>query len=240
MFLALALIAMLIAGWEWTQLAEIQPLTGKILYLVLLAAALLSSIFVPIYFIIIFAILWWILAFILLLIYPTGINWWGYGNLIRAMMGFFVLIPFWVGLIILQGFSPTLLLFSLILIWGVDSAAYFIGRKWGKHKLAPTISPGKSYEGLIAGLITAFIIAILGFWILGVPSERWLLFIAICLFGGLLTVLGDLFESMLKRQAKVKDSSSLLPGHGGILDRIDSMVTAIPFFALVFPYFFQG
>lgn len=238
-FVSLAVITMLLAGWEWAQLAGLHNTYKKILFLVLLSAALVISIY-SIYIIIIIGILWWLFALILLFLYPKGASWWSHGHYIRAIMGFLVLIPCWIGLIILQGFSPMLLMFSFILIWSVDSAAYFVGKRWGKHKLAPSISPGKTYEGLLAGLLTAVVISVLGFWILEIPSERWILFLIICLVGGgLITVLGDLFESMLKRQSNIKDSGSLLPGHGGLLDRIDSMTTAIPFFALIFPYFFQ-
>src|SRR5262249_55228085 len=139
-FLSLALLVMLLAGWEWAGLADLNQLHQKILYVVILAALLIGSIFLPIYIIILVGILWWILAFILLLIYPKGTSWWSRGYSVRAIMGFLVLIPCWIGLIILQGFSPALLMFSLVLIWSVDSAAYFVGKKWGKHKLAPAVS----------------------------------------------------------------------------------------------------
>jgi phosphatidate cytidylyltransferase len=239
-FLSVALLIILLAGWEWTQLAGISQLAKKCIFLVLLALALLCCLFIPLPIIVLAGVIWWAIAITLLFLYPKASSVWGNGLWIRAMMGFLVLSPCWLGLIILQGFSPMLLLFCLILIWGVDTAAYFVGRKWGTHKLAPTISPGKSYEGLLAGLLAAVILSGVGLWVLEIPREQWGLFLLICIVGGgIITVIGDLFESMLKRQSHIKDSGSILPGHGGILDRIDSMTTAIPFFALVFPYFFN-
>lgn len=239
-FLSVAMLITLLAGWEWAQIAGLEQPIKKTLYLLGLAAGLLLAISIPIFYIVVVGFIWWLVAAILLGIYPRGIKFWGH-PVMRGIMGYLVLIPFWIGLILLQGFSPILLLFSLVLIWAVDSAAYFVGKKWGFHKLAPLISPGKSYEGFWAGLIMALCLSIIGVLLLHMPYGRWLTFISICFIGaGMISVLGDLFESMMKRLANVKDSGSLLPGHGGILDRIDSLTTAIPFFALIFSYFFNS
>lgn len=240
-FFSLALLLMLLAGWEWSSLIGIKHLSVRILFLVLLAAALSLAVFIPLYWVVILGIVWWLLALMLLLTYPTSSECLGKALFPRFIMGFLILIPCWIGLIILQGFSPVVLLYCLILIWTVDSTAYFIGRKWGKHKLAPTISPGKSYEGFIAGILAAAIVAFLGLLILDIPQNNKLLFFVTSLLGGgVITVFGDLFESMIKRQSQVKESGSLLPGHGGLLDRIDSLTTAVPFFALIFPYLFNA
>lgn len=239
-FFSVALLLMLLAGWEWSHLAGLTHFVSKMAYLILLAAGVFLALYIPLYMVILLALLWWAVAFVLLMLYPKASQWWGQSKTVRLIMGFLVLIPFCISLIVLQGFSPLVLMYCLILIWGVDSVAYFVGRRWGKHKLAPSISPGKTYEGLIGGLLAAAIISAAGFWTLEIPSERWLLFFVICMIGGgLISVFGDLFESMLKRQSQVKDSGSILPGHGGLLDRIDSLTTAIPFFALVFSFFFN-
>lgn len=239
-FLSVAMLVILMAGWEWSQLAGIDHPIKKLTYLVLLALTLVLAISIPVFFVVFIAITWWVVAILLLALYPKGSAYWGKGSMARGFMGLLVLMPCWIGLIILQGFSPEVLMFCLALIWCVDSAAYFVGKKWGAHKMVPAISPGKSYEGFIAGLIAALLIGILGLWLLEVSPQRSLLFLGLCMFGGgILTVLGDLFESMVKRQSHCKDSGTLLPGHGGIMDRIDSMTTAIPFFALIFPYFFS-
>jgi phosphatidate cytidylyltransferase len=239
-FLSLAMLVILLAAWEWARLSGLEHALSKGLYLALLATALLGAIFVPIYIIIAIGIIWWLFALFLLIAYPKASSWWGQSLAIKLIMGFLVLMPCWIGFIILQGFSPAVLMFCIFLIWAVDSAAYFVGKKWGTHKLAPTISPGKTYEGLIGGFLAAAIMSGIGFLILDIPQGRWWLFFIMCLFGGgLITLFGDLFESMFKRRSNVKDSGALLPGHGGILDRIDSMTTAIPFFAVLLPFFFN-
>jgi phosphatidate cytidylyltransferase len=240
-FLSVALLIMLLAGWEWSALSGYESYLGRIFYLLILALALVGSLFVPILLVICVAVLWWLCATILLVIHPKHSGIWGNHRWVIGAMGFLVLIPCWIGLIILQGYSPLVLMFCLALIWIVDSTAYFVGKKWGQRKIAPAISPGKSYEGVLAGMVASIVIAILGLWILDVSDTGTLVFILICFFGGgVLSVLGDFFESMMKRRANTKDSSGLLPGHGGVLDRIDSMTTAIPFFALVIPYFFSS
>jgi phosphatidate cytidylyltransferase len=240
-FFSLAMLLMLLAGWEWAQLSGLVATTSKIFYLVVLAVVLTLSVFVPIYLVILIGIVWWLLALILLILYPKASSWWGNSKLIRCVMGILVLTPCWIGLITLQGFSPEVLLYCLVLVWAVDSAAYFVGKKWGKHKITPAVSPGKSYEGLIGALLAAIIISAIGGWVFALSKEQWTAFLFICLLGGVfVSLFGDLFESMLKRQSNVKDSGTLLPGHGGILDRIDSLITTIPFFALIFPFFFNG
>jgi len=127
-------------------------------------------------------------------------------------------------------YGSGMLLYLFSLVWIADIGAYFSGRKFGKHKLAPTISPGKTWEGLIGGLLANLV------WIVGVYqlSSGWGLglpqFLLISLATSLISVVGDLFESILKREAGVKDSGKLLPGHGGVLDRVDSVIAAAPVF----------
>ncbi|EJS86028.1 hypothetical protein AAUPMB_19730, partial [Pasteurella multocida subsp. multocida str. Anand1_buffalo] len=121
-----------------------------------------------------------------------------------------------------------------ILVWSADSGAYFAGRQFGKNKLAPKVSPGKSWEGVIGGLVTAGILASIFIHFtqesllsgISIPA-----FIALSVATVAVSILGDLTESMFKRQSGIKDSSQLIPGHGGILDRIDSLTAAVPFFA---------
>lgn len=117
------------------------------------------------------------------------------------------------------------------LIWIADIGAYFVGRKWGKRKLAPTISPGKTVEGLLGGLTGVIVYAsMIGHWVLGYSGWTWLLWVVLVLMTALFSVSGDLFESRLKRRVNVKDSGTILPGHGGVLDRIDSISAAAPVF----------
>jgi phosphatidate cytidylyltransferase len=121
-------------------------------------------------------------------------------------------------------------------VWVADIAAYFSGRAFGRHKLAPSISPGKTWEGVLGavlgvtgyGTVILLFFPLIDHWPLGVPAT-----LAIILLYTAVSIIGDLFESLLKRQAGIKDSSHLLPGHGGILDRIDSLTSALPFAALL-------
>lgn len=151
----------------------------------------------------------------------------------RLAMGFWVLLPCWVGFQLLRESGAEWLLFVLLLVWGADTGAYFAGRAFGRRKLAPRVSPGKSWEGVFGGLGVAALLA-LGFaaWLSLSPGQAALLVI-VTLVVTLVSVLGDLLESMLKRFRGIKDSSALLPGHGGVLDRIDSLTAAVPVFALL-------
>ena len=144
--------------------------------------------------------------------------------------GFAVLVPAGLAMVRLE---PLVVLLVLVLVWIADSAAYFVGRAWGRRKLAPAISPGKTWEGVAGGLIGAALYAI----ILAFFTDRgaWLALVVTALLLGMVSIVGDLFESAVKRQAGVKDSGSLLPGHGGILDRIDSATAALPLAALLWP-----
>ena len=124
--------------------------------------------------------------------------------------------------------GPELLMYLLLLIWFADSGAYFVGRAIGKHKLSPVISPGKSIEGVVGGLLACLVFAFFAADFLNV--ENTVIFLLLSVFVALISVYGDLFESLMKRRAKVKDSGSVLPGHGGVLDRIDSLIAAGPSF----------
>jgi phosphatidate cytidylyltransferase len=149
--------------------------------------------------------------------------------------GFAVLVPAGVAVLALD---PLEVLLVLVLVWIADSAAYFVGRTRGRHKLAPGISPGKSWEGAAGGLVGALAYAImLGFLIQGVA---WAPFLAAAAVLFMISIVGDLFESAVKRQAGVKDSGTILPGHGGVLDRIDSTTATLPLAALLWPMLKAG
>lgn len=126
--------------------------------------------------------------------------------------------------------GPKLVMFLFMLIWVADSGAYFSGRQWGSHKLAPAVSPGKTIEGVYGALAGAALCALALFYFDWLPGISLLQLLVLCMASVLISVAGDLWESVLKRQQGVKDSGNLLPGHGGILDRIDSQIAAAPFF----------
>jgi phosphatidate cytidylyltransferase len=161
-------------------------------------------------------------------------------RLARVLLGWLVLLATWVAVVQLQVRSPWLLLALMAIVWIADTAAYFSGRRFGKHKLAPSISPGKTWEGVYGAMIAVAVYAVVllpfarangyrGTLNAGVVLGWVVLIVAIA---GL-SVIGDLFESHLKRQRGVKDSGSVLPGHGGVLDRIDALLAAMPAVALV-------
>ena len=159
--------------------------------------------------------------------------------LLLGVIGWAVLIPTGLAMMDLRTYSPWWLLGVMGLVWTADISAYFSGRKFGKHKLAPNISPGKTWEGVVGAIlgVTVYVISIAYFSsalttdeLSGLAWPSWLL-LSWCLVA--LAVLGDLFESAIKRQAGVKDSGALLPGHGGLLDRVDALTSTLPLVALV-------
>ncbi len=139
----------------------------------------------------------------------------------------------WLALCVLaRAYGPGHVLFLLALVWAADSGAYFAGRRWGRVKLAPSISPGKTREGAYGAFAATLLVALIGLAPLGVGAAQAAPFLLVCAVAVAFSIVGDLFESMLKRQHAVKDSGRLLPGHGGLLDRVDSLTAAAPVFAL--------
>lgn len=156
---------------------------------------------------------------------------------ILALVGMVILFPTWVALVSMRGISPWLLLLVMATVWIADIAAYFTGKRFGKHKLAPQISPGKTWEGVVGAWLA---VSIYGLIICASLSLSYWLIVGL-LGVTVLSIIGDLFESMIKRQAGVKDSGHLLPGHGGVLDRIDGLTSSMPIvmFFIYFPTYFM-
>jgi phosphatidate cytidylyltransferase len=167
---------------------------------------------------------WWFIAFIWTFLFPTAIP-----IVIRWLAGVVVLVPLFVALLFLYSVSPQILLFALLIVWVADIGAYFAGKQFGRVKLAPSISPGKTWEGVFGGLVMVALLTAVWTHFAGMDLAVMLPF---CLAVGALSVVGDLTVSMFKRTAGVKDSGKLFPGHGGVLDRIDSVSAAAPLFAL--------
>ncbi|TAK79227.1 MAG: phosphatidate cytidylyltransferase [Gammaproteobacteria bacterium] len=233
-FCIVTLLMTLAAAGEWSNLMGVKRVSRRILYVGIILFLMIDALFIPAPVILAIAFIWWLWATVAVLRYPRGSQGWGRSVLLRGLMGVFVLIPCWVAInyIRMQSDGVFDLLFLFLLIWGADSVAYFVGKKWGKTKLAPEVSPGKSVQGFAAAMLSAIGIAAaaLAFWKVPLPIWPWV--IALAMVTVLFSVVGDLCESMLKRQAGLKDSGSLLPGHGGLLDRIDSLTAAAPIFAL--------
>lgn len=230
------LAVMVIAAWEWADLCHIETQGVRWSYAMLVAAALIfivSIVAIPSSLILIVACGFWLAALFAVIRYPRSLNLWS-PKVVRVLMGALVLIATWQALVLLKAMAPDgrLLLLLMLLVWGADIGAYFAGRAWGEKKLAPAVSPGKTWAGLTGGVVCSLLIA-LGlslYWQL--PTTTLVSLMVVCVVTVLASVLGDLFESMLKRHRGIKDSSQLLPGHGGVLDRIDSLTAASPVFAL--------
>jgi phosphatidate cytidylyltransferase len=228
---AAALGLLWLAGvWEWGAFAKL-PAAGQVGYTVVFAvamalawpwlgdqgyAALLLA-----------ALAWWAFAFVLVLRYPLT-----FGSTFVALAGVVVLLPSWALLVRLHGegvLGARLAFTVLLVVWAADVGAYAFGRLFGRRKLAPAVSPGKTWEGVTGGVVTAGVAAALAATWVGVPADR---LVVLGVATALISVLGDLTQSMFKRNVGLKDSGKLLPGHGGVLDRIDSLTAAVPAFVL--------
>jgi phosphatidate cytidylyltransferase len=181
------------------------------------------------------AVLWWLVVMLILSRVRAEPERYSGPDLAQALSLLPVLVPAWAALVVLHGqgaSGPLLVLFLVVLIWISDTAAYFGGRVWGRAKLAPHLSPGKTRAGVYSALAGAGLCAaFLAWWAPSGHPSAWLA-LPLCWVTTLISVVGDLFESLLKRQRGAKDSGQLLPGHGGVLDRIDSLTAAAPVFVL--------
>lgn len=232
-FLVLTGLITLIGAWEWASLMQMTQAWQRKLYMVLVVLTFAVVIFIPTPYILIFASIWWFASIPLIVMYPRFSDVWGQGTVLRGLMGLVVLVPCLVAINYMrdQNDGVWAILFLFVLIWGADSAAYFAGKKWGKRKLAPLVSPGKSIEGLLGALTFTFLITLIALILCGAPARIYPWGILLSMITVVFSVVGDLFESMIKRRANVKDSGQILPGHGGVLDRIDSLTAAAPIFA---------
>jgi len=219
---------LIVAGaWEWSGFLGMSSNAWRGVYSALIAVALWVAWSQPApdtQLLLKAALVFWVFAFFFALSFPKPIP-----KAVRWISGLFVLLPLFASLILLFRLGIEYLIFTLLIVWVADGGAYFAGKTLGRVKLAPAISPGKTWEGVIGGLVLVAALAI------GVGVWRDLnigVFVPFCLAVGALSVVGDLTVSMFKRTASVKDSGSLFPGHGGVLDRIDSVAAAAPLFAL--------
>lgn len=225
-----------LGAWEWAALAGVKAQDVRIAYAALVAVFmsllyLLPSLAMPVIYI---AVAWWVIAIWMVLTFPKSTSCWG-GRIGSLVIGLLILLPAWQGLQLLKQMPQAnwLILAVMLMVWMADIGAYFVGKAIGKRKLAPQVSPGKSWEGAIGGLVVSVVVVILySYW-----RELQITNLPIMIAGAAIivafSVIGDLTESMFKRHSGIKDSSNLLPGHGGILDRIDSLTSAVPVFVLL-------
>ena len=237
----LSLSVTLIGVWEWSKLIALKTWQMRLMLVILLIVGLLLT-FAPSFSISPFydvakllllasASVFWLIFAPLLLWTGKKIN----QKWLMGALGLFLLLATWLALVGLHRISPWVLLSILATVWIADSAAYFAGKRFGRNKLAPSISPGKTWEGVIGAMLA---VSVYGYVLCyHFNLSAWLIVGMLLLV--LLSVMGDLFESLLKRQAGVKDSSQLLPGHGGVLDRIDGLIPTVvlAFFVYVFSPF---
>lgn len=235
-------IIAILGAWEWSDLSGCPDTGARVLYclvvgslLTLIYLAIVSQ-WLPMAWLLGLSAAWWVVGWVLIKLYPKHSGIWA-PRPVRLAMGLLILSTMWIGFYWIRHEDPSKMLLTLLmlLVWGADIGAYYAGRRWGKHKLAPDVSPGKTWEGVLGGtaavaLLTLILVSLVA------DTSAWrisdyILLIVFCALVVAVSIVGDLVESMVKRHRGLKDSGRLLPGHGGIMDRIDSMSAAAPVFA---------
>ncbi|OUR64334.1 phosphatidate cytidylyltransferase [Methylophaga sp. 42_25_T18] len=228
-----------LAAWEWFAIVGIHStLQRSISFILLIAVAILAWLYINPNVLLVLAVLVWLLATLLIICFahsalPVTIarifnqKWFG------LLVAILVLVPFWFSATLLHQSStlgPQQLLYVMVAVWLADTGGYFAGKRWGKQKLASVISPNKTWQGVYGALALVSVWAIAAYC-LGIHGQLSIFtWIVLTFVTVLLSMVGDLFESLFKRSHQVKDSGNLLPGHGGMLDRIDSLLAAVPVF----------
>lgn len=238
LFAPIVVIAFLAAMWEWTRLSGVKDVAPRVGLLVLTS--------------ILFALCWcardtaWWPAVI-----GIGVAWWivvgqwlrhfAFGAaptrencLMKLGAGLLVIVPAWVAVVSIHGSGENghwWTLLALFIVWAADIGAYFSGRMFGRRKLAPTISPGKTWAGVYGAFVAGALVTLVGGLMLGVEGGKLIGLLVLSALTVVASIVGDLLESLMKRHAAVKDSGNLFPGHGGLLDRLDSVFAALPVFA---------
>jgi phosphatidate cytidylyltransferase len=244
----LAALVFLVGLWEWFKLAEIDDtlqrtvlVTANLLLMVLLVwASRGSTDLVPLRLMALVGAAWWLLALLWLRFFHFASDHETWARVFKLAAGTLAVVPAWCALGLIHSSEPNghiWLFVALAIVWAADSGAYFAGRHFGGRwfrgrKLAPRISPNKTLEGLLGGLAAGMLVAGVGALIAGVDVAQVPGVLLVAVFTVLFSVVGDLFESLLKRHVGAKDSGDVIPGHGGVLDRIDGVLAALPIFVL--------
>lgn len=230
-----------VGAWEWAQFCGMRCQFQRIGYAAFSLFVIYGTTYAPVDWLLGLAMVWWCAVIVMVMNFPRSAALWR-SPVVSGLIGVLVLVPMWHALVLLrvsefttapQFHSLWLICYVLILVWIADIGAYFAGRAWGQAKLAPRVSPGKSWAGVWGGLAAVALYALIVTQVLVLPLGLGLTFIMVSLVVASISIVGDLNESMFKRVSGLKDSSNLLPGHGGILDRIDSLTAAVPVFAFL-------
>lgn len=248
--LLLSALVFLAALWEWLRLADVEDALSRTILLACNLGLMVALVWgsrsphagaLPLFQLaVVLGVIWWLLALMWLLHFDFASRHDGNARVFKLAAGTAAVIPAWCALAVIHHGEPhghRWLLLALLLVWAADSGAYFAGRKFGGRwfggrKLAPRISPNKTLEGLVGGVALAMLVAAIGALLIGAPLAQLPAVLLVAVLTVVFSVAGDLFESLLKRHVGVKDSGHLIPGHGGVLDRIDSVLAALPVFAL--------
>ncbi|MGH1486286.1 MAG: phosphatidate cytidylyltransferase [Cellvibrionaceae bacterium] len=238
-FITLVLLA---GAWEWSNLSSFELTYQRIIYCLSVITAIGALAFYMGAFsgkislssvreVLLVACAWWAIALLWIQGYPSSGILWG-ARWIRALMGYLVLVPAWVALVYLYQVNngPWFILLVMLTVFVADTGAYIFGKALGKRKLAKHVSPGKSWEGFLGGLFCCVVLAIAIHFLTHFGTWQSLLVVLLCTSS--VSVVGDLLESMIKRHRGIKDSGHMLPGHGGMMDRLDSITAAAPVFVI--------
>ena len=233
-FLLLTGMVVGVGAWEWSGFMNWRSLRLRSFYVVMVLWLTLGVSAISAYYSLAVGCIAWLFAAYCVWKYqkykhsPTEKLW------VNAMAGILVLTPCWESFAILKARNNggLLILLLFVFVWAADTSAYFVGKRFGRHQLISNVSPGKTVEGLCGALVTNFILSLGIAWACQLPARYWFFWVVLVMGTTIFAVLGDLFESMMKRLVGLKDSGKLLPGHGGLLDRIDSLTAAAPLFTL--------
>lgn len=223
----------LLGAWEWSGFSRDAKIAVRVTYMAVVASGMaLLWLFGQGVFAVACAVIWWVVATGWVMMYPKGLPADDDRTMMKWLVGLLVLLPSWLALVAIHGHREhgVALIYLFVLVWGADAGAYFAGRALGKTKLAPSVSPGKTWEGVGGAALTAVIFAIAGAILFKFQNAQFAGFILLSLLTVGISVVGDLTQSMFKRHADLKDSGKLFPGHGGVLDRFDSSMAAAPVF----------
>ncbi|MFY8272639.1 phosphatidate cytidylyltransferase [Pseudoalteromonas sp. SSDWG2] len=248
----------LLGAYEWSALMGICDRVKRVAYVLLMAVLValmqwhwpITELWVngqlrgDINYVFTLSVAWWLVATVLVVRYPKFSDAWSQGYVMRGVSGVLTLAPLWLALSVLRSasysesaqFGSFLILAVLGIVWCADIGAYFTGKSMGKHKLMPKVSPNKTIEGFAGGLVSSAVFVVAFCYFNGIESSMWVLYALMAIVVAAFSAVGDLLESMFKRQAGMKDSGKCLPGHGGILDRIDSLTAAAPIFVVFYAW----